>query len=86
MNSSKLCVASKFLETLVEDGKQHIEPKHLALGAITIREYFGHATTNIKQREQNVWHLDRNLSSLRYFGPLGTSMKMETLYIRVYMN
>ena len=65
MNSSKLCVASKFLETLVEDGKQHIEPKHLALCAITIREYFGHATTNIKQREQNVWHLDRNLSSLR---------------------
>ena len=42
MNSSKLCVASKFLETLVEDGKQHIEPKHLALGAITIRGYFGH--------------------------------------------
>jgi len=35
-------VASKFLETLVEDGKQHIEPKYLALGAITIRGYFGH--------------------------------------------
>ena len=61
-------MALKFLETLVEDGKQHIEPKHLALGAITIREYFGHATTNIKHREQNIWHLDRNLSSLRYFG------------------